>query len=48
MTSVLIMPETTFGIGNKQSIIENANAHLITVGDWKKFPEIVSRVLSRA
>ncbi len=46
-TSVLIVPEVTYGLGNIQSVVEAANAQLVTVGDWKKFPEIVSRILSR-
>ncbi|MBN2151050.1 MAG: VWA domain-containing protein [Candidatus Lokiarchaeota archaeon] len=46
-TSVLIVPEFTYGLGNIQSVVEAANAQLVTVGDWKKFPEIVSRILSR-
>lgn len=47
VTSVLVMPKSAVGLGNKQSIIENANAQLITVDDWKHFPEIVSKILSR-
>ncbi len=46
-TSMLIVPEVTYSIGNIQSIVESANAHLVIVGDWKKFPEIVSKILSR-
>ncbi|MCE7747842.1 MAG: VWA domain-containing protein [Candidatus Heimdallarchaeota archaeon] len=47
-TSTLIVPHTGFGMGNIQSILNAANAELITVHDWKKFPEIVSEILSRA
>ncbi|MHA1202407.1 MAG: VWA domain-containing protein [Candidatus Heimdallarchaeaceae archaeon] len=46
-TSTLIVPHHGFGIGNIQSILSAANAELITVNDWKKFPEIVSEILSR-
>ena len=47
-TSTLIVPHSGFGMGNIQSILNAANAELITVHDWKKFPEIVSEILSRA
>ncbi|OLS31818.1 MAG: hypothetical protein HeimAB125_15130, partial [Candidatus Heimdallarchaeota archaeon AB_125] len=46
-TSTLILPHTGFGIGNIQSILNAAQAELITVKDWKDFPEIVSEILSR-
>ena len=47
-TSVLIVPHTMAGMGNIQQIVESANAQIIPVRDWKKFPEIVSKILSRA
>jgi len=47
-TAVLIVPEVTFGVGNIQSIVESTNAQLVTIGNWRKFPETVSRILSRA
>ncbi|MCY3413844.1 MAG: VWA domain-containing protein [Candidatus Heimdallarchaeota archaeon] len=47
-TSIMIMPNTGFGMGNVQNILEEANAQLVTVSDWKNFPEIVSEVLSRS
>ena len=46
-TSTLIVPHTMFGVGNIQSILQAANAELVPVRDWKNFPEVVSRILSR-
>jgi hypothetical protein len=46
-SSVLIVPRHMYGMGNIQGITESANAQIVTVNDWKEFPEIVSRVLSR-
>jgi Mg-chelatase subunit ChlD len=46
-TSTLILPHSGFGMGNIQSILNAAQAELITVKDWKNFPEIVSEILSR-
>ncbi|MHA1864239.1 MAG: VWA domain-containing protein [Candidatus Thorarchaeota archaeon] len=48
VTSVLIMPGSTYGMGNIQDIIESANAHLVVVKRWEDFPDIVSKVLSRS
>lgn len=47
VTSVLVVPESSTGLGNIQTIAEAANAQLTTVGDWQAFPDVVSRVLSR-
>lgn len=47
VTSVLIIPASAYGTGNIQNIVENANAQLITIKNWKKFPELVSKILSR-
>ena len=46
-TCTLIVPHTMFGMGNIQSILNAAQAELVTVKDWKDFPEIVSEILSR-
>ncbi len=46
-TSVLIMPEMGYGRSGIQNIVESVDAQLVHVRDWRKFPEVVSRVLSR-
>ncbi len=46
-TSVLIMPHSAYGLGNIQNVLEETNTQLITISDWKAFPETVSEVLSR-
>ncbi len=47
-TSVMIVPKMTYGIGNIQGMCDAVNAALVVVDDWEKFPEIVSKVLSRS
>ncbi|MHA1305297.1 MAG: vWA domain-containing protein, partial [Candidatus Heimdallarchaeaceae archaeon] len=47
VTCVLVVPQTAYGLGNIQSIVEAANAQIVPVSNWKKFPEIVSKILSR-
>ncbi len=44
--SVLIVPNNLRGMGNVQQIIRAANCEVIQVKDWRRFPEIVSKVLS--
>jgi len=46
-TSTLIVPHTLLGVGNIQSILQEANAELVPVKNWKDFPEVVSEILSR-
>ena len=46
-TAVLIMPGSGYGLRNINEIVSASSAQLITVDDWKKFPEVVSKILSR-
>lgn len=47
-TSVLCIPQSGYGRGPIQSIVESANAQLVTVKDWQEFPEQISKILSRS
>lgn len=48
VTSVLAVPEDTRGLGEIQALLNAANASLVPIGDWKEFPEVVGRILSRS
>ena len=48
VTSVLVVPGSTYGIGNFQAIVQAADAHLVPIEDWENFPEVVSEILSRS
>jgi Mg-chelatase subunit ChlD len=44
---IILMPEGGYSLGNVQSILDELNARLITLRDWKSFPELVSKILSQ-
>ncbi|MCE7737004.1 MAG: VWA domain-containing protein [Candidatus Heimdallarchaeota archaeon] len=46
-TNVMILPGNAYSMGNIQNLLDDTNTQLVTVSNWKAFPEIVSEVLSR-
>ncbi|MCF2141798.1 MAG: VWA domain-containing protein [Candidatus Lokiarchaeota archaeon] len=47
VSSALVVPPNMGSFGNIQALVESANAAIIPVEDWKNFPNIVSKILSR-
>jgi len=46
-TSVILLPEFGYSRSSVSDLIESINAQAIEIRDWKQFPQIVSKLLSR-